>query len=164
VGLKKNGHLRFFSGSRGNLRHSKHKREVSVFLRFFSGLHGNLSHSKHKREVSMMSGKFALSLLTVCALTLSAQAQADDSGSSNTVNPVGATTPTPTPGRLLASNCFQCHGTNGTGGFDRITGGEAGEIREYRSKIANKDIMAAHAQGYTPAQIEALVSYLNQLQ
>lgn len=134
-------------------------------LRFFSGSRGNLSHSKHKREVSMMSGKFALSLLTVCALTLSAQIRADDDRkSSSTVNPVGATTPTPTPGRLLASNCFQCHGTNGTGGFDRITGGEAGEIREYRSKIANKDIMAAHAQGYTPAQIEALVSYLNQLQ
>lgn len=113
----------------------------------------------------MMSGKFALSLLTVCALTLSAQAQADgDRRSSSTVNPVGAATPTPTPGRLLASNCFQCHGTNGTGGFERITGGEAGEIREYRSKIADRDIMAAHAQGYTPAQIEALVSYLNQLQ
>lgn len=68
-----------------------------------------------------------------------------------------------TEGRLLASNCFQCHGTNGTGGFERITGGEAGEVWEYRNKIATQDIMAAHAQGYTDAQLTAIVNYLNQV-
>ncbi|MFD2451435.1 c-type cytochrome [Ideonella paludis] len=32
-------------------------------------------------------------------------------------------------GRLLASNCFQCHGTNGAGpGFDRLAGKSANEI------------------------------------
>ena len=68
-----------------------------------------------------------------------------------------------TEGRLLASNCFQCHGTNGTGGFERIAGGEAGEVWEYRNKIATQDIMAAHAQGYTDAQLTAIVNYLNQI-
>ena len=38
------------------------------------------------------------------------------------------------PGRLLASNCFQCHGTGGYGGFDRIRGGEADEVLEYLTK------------------------------
>jgi mono/diheme cytochrome c family protein len=71
--------------------------------------------------------------------------------------------PTSTAGRLLASNCFQCHGTNGTGGFERIAGGEAGEIWEFRTKTASADIMAAHAQGYTEAQLQALVGYLNQI-
>lgn len=67
-----------------------------------------------------------------------------------------------TEGRLLASNCFQCHGTNGTGGFDSIRGGEADEIREFLTKAASRDIMAAHAQGYTPAQIQKIVAYLQQ--
>lgn len=66
------------------------------------------------------------------------------------------------PGRLLASNGFQCHGTLGRGGFDNIRGGEAGEVREYLGKTASADIMAAHAQGYTPAQLDAIVKYLNQ--
>ncbi len=67
------------------------------------------------------------------------------------------------PGRLLASNCFQCHGTGGTGGFDKIRGGEAEEIREYRNlarKPARQDIMAAHAQGYTDAQIALILQNL----
>lgn len=66
------------------------------------------------------------------------------------------------PDRLLASNGFQCHGTLGRGGFDNIRGGEAGEVREYLGKTASADIMAAHAQGYTPAQLDAIVKYLNQ--
>ncbi len=70
--------------------------------------------------------------------------------------------PANTTGRLLASNCFQCHGPLGRGGFDNIRGGEAGEVREYLGKTASADIMAAHAQGYTPAQLDAIVKYLNQ--
>lgn len=70
--------------------------------------------------------------------------------------------PANTAGRLLASNCFQCHGTMGRGGFESIRGGEAGEVREYLGKSASGDIMAAHAQGYTRAQLDAIVTYLNQ--
>ena len=35
------------------------------------------------------------------------------------------TTPPDPAGRLLASNCFQCHGTVGTGGFEQIRGKSA---------------------------------------
>lgn len=73
-----------------------------------------------------------------------------------------ATATASTEGRLLASNCFQCHGTNGTGGFDSIRGGEANEIQEFLTKTASKDIMAAHAQGYTPAQLQKIIAYLQQ--
>lgn len=72
------------------------------------------------------------------------------------------TQPANTTGRLLASNCFQCHGTGGIGGFERIRGGEAGEVRDYLSLPANSSIMAAHAQGYTSAQINAIIAYLQQ--
>jgi sulfide dehydrogenase cytochrome subunit len=73
-----------------------------------------------------------------------------------------ATAAASTEGRLLASNCFQCHGTNGTGGFDSIRGGEAEEITEFLTKTASRDIMAAHAQGYTPAQLQKIIAYLQQ--
>lgn len=72
------------------------------------------------------------------------------------------TQPANTTGRLLASNCFQCHGTGGVGGFERIRGGEAGEIMEYLSRPANSSIMTAHAQGYTSAQLNAIIAYLQQ--
>ncbi len=88
---------------------------------------------------------------------------------------MAATAPTPTPpvaatptgalnGRLLASNCFQCHGTNGTGGFDRLTGKSAneiyGELREFASGKEDADgIMAAHAMGFTDAQLKSIASY-----
>lgn len=65
-------------------------------------------------------------------------------------------------GRLLASNCFQCHGTGGVGGFDRIRGSDAAEVRDYLRKSARSDIMAAHAQGYTSAQLDAIIAYLKQ--
>jgi len=83
---------------------------------------------------------------------------------------VTASTPTPPPptgalnGRLLASNCFQCHGTNGTGGFDRLAGKSAaeiyGELREFASgKEDANGIMAAHAMGFSDAQLKSIASY-----
>ena len=80
----------------------------------------------------------------------------------STSDPATGATTASTEGRLLASNCFQCHGTNGTGGFDNIRGGEAQEITEFLTKAANKDIMAAHAQGYTQAQLQKIITYLQQ--
>lgn len=80
----------------------------------------------------------------------------------------GALAQTPPPGRLLASNCFQCHGTNGKGpGFDRLAGESASEIYEelveMRAKAskANTDIMTKHAMGYTDAQLRQLAQWLS---
>ncbi len=70
--------------------------------------------------------------------------------------------PASTAGRLLASNCFQCHGTLGRGGFESIRGSDAAEVVEYLRKPADSSIMAAHAQGYTTAQLQSIVNYLQQ--
>ena len=86
----------------------------------------------------------------------------------NTIRNISGTTgttqtqPKNTAGRLLASNCFQCHGTGGVGGFDNIRGKEASEVRKYLNQSVNSSIMAAHAQGYTTAQLNAIISYLQQ--
>jgi len=81
---------------------------------------------------------------------------------SRSTTPSTIAQPTNTEGRLLASNCFQCHGTLGTGGFDSIRGSEASEVLEYMTETANRDIMAAHAQGYTRAQLQSIIAYLQQ--
>lgn len=71
-------------------------------------------------------------------------------------------------GRLLASNCYQCHGTNGKGpGFDRIAGKPAKEIyeelKEMQSGKEGKGIMPAHAVGYTESQLLQISSWLAQI-
>ena len=70
-----------------------------------------------------------------------------------------------TEGRLLASNCFQCHGTYGSGGFEQLLGESEAEIYEELLEYQadpdfTTDIMAAHLQGYTEAQLRAIAKYL----
>jgi mono/diheme cytochrome c family protein len=65
-----------------------------------------------------------------------------------------------TQGRLLASNCFQCHGTYGSGGFYPLfgKGNVSSTLTKYLS--GNSDsIMAAHLKGYTPEQLQAIADY-----
>ena len=71
---------------------------------------------------------------------------------------------TPPAGRLLASNCFQCHGTNGraVSGFEKLAGMSASELKEElgEMKMENEGgIMGVHAAAYTDAQIAAMASY-----
>lgn len=69
-------------------------------------------------------------------------------------------------GRLLASNCFQCHGTNGKGpGFDKLAGKSASELykemKEFQAGKEGDNIMARHVMGYTDAQLQSLASWLS---
>jgi cytochrome subunit of sulfide dehydrogenase len=73
---------------------------------------------------------------------------------------------TPPPGRLLASNCFQCHGTNGKGpGFETIAGKSANslyeEMREMRAGKEGNGLMPKHAMGYTDAQLRLIADWLS---
>lgn len=87
---------------------------------------------------------------------------------------VGCVLTTPPPaaaadaGRLLASNCFQCHGTAGRGGkFDTLAGRSKHdlleELADMRRKNPRGNIMFAHARGYTKAQLDALATYFSRL-
>lgn len=70
-------------------------------------------------------------------------------------------------GRLLASNCFQCHGTNGSGGFENIAGESAREIYEEMKEMQGnpatsereKEIMVVHANGYTDAELRLIAKF-----
>lgn len=70
------------------------------------------------------------------------------------------------PGRLVASNCFQCHGpSDASPGFERLTGKSVNklmkEMRKYRSGAEGDSIMARHALGYTDQQLRELVQWLS---
>ena len=71
----------------------------------------------------------------------------------------------PPPGRLLASQCAQCHGTNGrsVGDMDRLAGESSqelwGEMQEMKYSRDAGDIMHRQAKGYTEDQIRLIAQY-----
>lgn len=72
----------------------------------------------------------------------------------------------PDGGRSLASNCFQCHGTNGSnGGFDALAGdGQLdllNKLKEMRAKSPGSNIMFPHARGFTNAQLACIALYFS---
>lgn len=77
-----------------------------------------------------------------------------------------AQTTEPPAGRLLASNCFQCHGYNGKSsiGFEQLTGHSSSEIYKELLEMRNKvppQMMDMHARGYSDAQIRLIADYLS---
>ena len=81
------------------------------------------------------------------------------------------TSTTPPPGRLLASNCFQCHGTNGSprvAGFDRLAGKSSNdifkELKEFQTKNDPNEIMKVHALGYTDDQLRLIADFFSRQQ
>jgi sulfide dehydrogenase cytochrome subunit len=87
-----------------------------------------------------------------------------------TLNSLAATTVSAAPpaGQLLASQCAQCHGTNGGGpGFDEIAGKSAndlyGDLLEMKYTTQIESIMDRQARGYTDAQLYDLSNYLSTL-
>lgn len=70
----------------------------------------------------------------------------------------------PPAGRLLTSQCGQCHGTNGTG-YEHLAGKNASEIYNevmemHDPKRPVEGIMDLQARGYTTEQIWAISQYL----
>ncbi|WP_434149817.1 c-type cytochrome [Methylocaldum gracile subsp. desertum] len=71
----------------------------------------------------------------------------------------------PPAGRLLAAQCAQCHGTDGSG-YESLAGESADELydelieRKYRPV---EDIMDRQARGYTDDQLRLIADYLGSL-
>lgn len=67
------------------------------------------------------------------------------------------------PGRDLASNCFQCHGTDGYG-CEHLTINEpkiVEELQEMSDRPIDKNIMNVHAQAYTADEIKLIADYFS---
>jgi|SRR5258708_7065035 len=78
------------------------------------------------------------------------------------VGPIAAAGPP--AGRLLASQCFQCHGTNGQSQSDipEINGMSANEmfqaLREF--KTSTETVMNQQAKVYTDAELRLIANYI----
>jgi len=66
------------------------------------------------------------------------------------------------PGRLLASQCAQCHGTNGAGpGFEQIAGKDLfNDLIDMKYRPI-EGIMDRQARGYTDEQLRLISDYLS---
>jgi sulfide dehydrogenase cytochrome subunit len=68
------------------------------------------------------------------------------------------------PGRTLAANCFQCHGTDGYG-LEHLAGKKAseisGDLMEMGFKNPRSNIMSVHAQAYTAEEIKLIADYFS---
>ncbi len=108
--------------------------------------------------------------LILVAVSLSACRDFDDAtpNSRTTLLPTSpqAATVAPLPGRSLAANCFQCHGTDGNAGELKIAGESASEIvselNSFRAKNPRSNIMNVHALGYTQGEIALIADYFSQ--
>ena len=105
------------------------------------------------RSRFLRGGAVALSL---CALVSLAAAQSP------------STTLVPPAGRLLASNCFQCHGTNGNpmvAGFGRLAGKSSDDLfkalKELQAESDANEIMKVHALGYSDPQLRLIADYFS---
>lgn len=71
-------------------------------------------------------------------------------------------------GKLLASQCFQCHGFNGKslGEIDSIAGKSAadlyGDLKEFQTN-GKKDIMSLQSRLYTDNELRAIANYFSTL-
>ena len=68
---------------------------------------------------------------------------------------------TPPAGRMWASNCFQCHGTDGqSGSISQIAGSNASDLyNKLKDQQTHKSIMGSQARGYTDAELREIAKY-----
>lgn len=82
-------------------------------------------------------------------------------------NALWVTTTSSTNARMLAANCFQCHGTDGhaVDGMDGLAGKSAPDIvndmRDMSAGTIGNNIMRAHARSYTEAEIQLIADYFS---
>jgi sulfide dehydrogenase cytochrome subunit len=68
------------------------------------------------------------------------------------------------PGKGLAANCMQCHGTNGRGGpFESIAGKDPtslyNDLKEEQSHSEGTGIMRVHANAYSDAELRLIADF-----
>ena len=92
------------------------------------------------------------SLALIMALFTAVAPTPNSSAESATLVPVG---------RLFASNCAQCHGTDGqSGSISQLAGMPAASMfTKMKDQQTHNSIMGAQARGYTDAEIQAIAAY-----
>lgn len=115
-----------------------------------------------------MKASLHISLAVLLGAVLTACGGGGSSSTTSTGTTTGSNAPTinaPDGARLLASQCFQCHGMDGVSasGIESIAGDSEAELvsemleMKYSTEI---DIMHYQAKGYSEDQIRTLAVYI----
>jgi sulfide dehydrogenase cytochrome subunit len=122
-----------------------------------------------KTKILKTSVLFATMLVTVslfsCKKELMTKENETNAALSEPYTSVVKAVPVDLPGRTLAANCFQCHGTNGYAGELKIAGESKSEIlseiNEMKAKNPRSNIMNVHAQGYTTQEMDLIADFIS---
>jgi len=100
-----------------------------------------------------------------CKKELMTKENETDATQNTTSTSVVKAVPADLPGRTLAANCFQCHGTNGYAGELKIAGesksGILSEMNEMKAKNPRSNIMNVHAQAYTAQEMDLIADFIS---
>ena len=115
-----------------------------------------------KTSVLCGSALFALSLFSCKKDIINKE---DNTTLTTATSQVVKAAPVDLPGRTLAANCFQCHGTNGYAGELKIAGQSKSEIlstlNEMKTKNPRANIMNVHAQAYTAQELDLIADFIS---
>lgn len=115
-----------------------------------------------KTSVLCGSALFALSLFSCKKDILNKE---DNTTLTSETSQVVKAAPVDLPGRTLAANCFQCHGTNGYAGELKIAGQSKSEIlstlNEMKTKNPRANIMNVHAQAFTAQELDLIADFIS---
>ena len=122
-----------------------------------------------KTKILKTSVLFATVLVTVslfsCKKELITKENETNAALSTPSTSVVKAVPVDIPGRTLAANCFQCHGTNGYAGELKIAGqsksGIISKMNDMKSRNPRANIMNVHAQGYTAQEIDLIADFIS---
>ena len=122
-----------------------------------------------KTKILKTSVLFATVLVTVslisCKKELMTKENETNAALSTPSTSVVKAVPVDLPGRTLAANCFQCHGTNGYAGELKIAGqsksGIISKMNDMKSRNPRANIMNVHAQGYTAQEIDLIADFIS---
>ncbi len=123
----------------------------------------NFKRMYYRKKWPQMGIVFVLPLLFACQKNLENKVDPEEKEATDNLTVIVTTMDT--EGRTLASNCFQCHGTNGYASELKIAGIGASELAEkFRSMKADgarKNIMNVHAFAYSPEEIQLIGNYFS---
>jgi sulfide dehydrogenase cytochrome subunit len=118
----------------------------------------------HKTSVLCASALITISLFS-CKKDLMTKENESNAALNTSPTSVVKAVPADLPGRTLAANCFQCHGTNGYAGELKIAGESKSEIlseiNEMKAKNPRSNIMNVHAQGYTAQEMDLIADFIS---
>jgi len=122
-----------------------------------------------KFKIINTSVLFASALITVSLFSCKKELITKENESNAALNTQSSSVvkavPADLPGRALAANCFQCHGTNGYAGELKIAGqsksGIISKMNDMKSRNPRANIMNVHAQGYTSQEMDLIADFIS---